>query len=839
MSFNEMQDDNDLKVPESKHKKSPEDICVLDLLNISKPLKDSCFSEKQIDVLFTLWRDFMYERFKSNSNPQEAARAREDVERLYSNATTTKRKYNSLRLDQNTGVGGVTPAMSESEKTWVMGNQSPTPFIAFIRRRPDVLENLRMSFKPNLLHNGMLEAPDLMMVLQRYYYWLKDDKDRSVNILGVTDDSASRAVNVSTDSMVGNLQQNWVNYRFHVAIVNEGMHWRAVLIDRKSHTFEYYDPLGHNIDLSNTNSPLSIQVARLYETARLLDNNIVTRSMHSVRRGFHKHQTGGTECGMYVILYIHTRVAQQKTFEDFADTEIKSQTCKDLKSLFFTLPDNSSQMVENPEMKNNKDYRLKFGGYDIRLAGIDFLGYISYVMSITNDLSAKNKLQADRNKMAELIRSPGDYITIRVEGMSIQKDLLAVLGPQYKTYAGSDIWFNIVQAVVQDPLTKYLRDISTEKGVRSKNTIRKKIALKFYHDITGWSSRLGAPPQQVAYLEKATREALDTVYIPALRFDSDNHKKFELGMLPTGFIRECMTKQDSVSFGVHFIRYLYDTVKKLNIPVESELNTKFLVNSVIVKPVTNVNLQEIASLVSRCDQTIQQAYQLLQTTFTEKMMITSQVNSNSPNFGPTSIPPPPNFGQGFNLSAPSGATQDYTNKLDRIIALNKIDLQNGSFKVNNIQPYNFPLDMTAFASEQTYVTLPSEFVVYSVNRNEMRQLISNNEFLMHYAMAVYSVLVNLGTKKLNSVTTVYVLFYSLVQFLNATNTLSEERKIICNMLVRLRDGLLKSSMASDPKIVALINDTQTFVGSCSLNGPPNPQFEQAVLVRFNQYAGRS
>lgn len=837
MTYDEMEDDdNDLKVPESKHKKSPEDVCVLDLLNIPKPLKESCFSEKQIDVLFTLWRDFMYERFKSNSNPQEAARAREDVERLYSNATTTKRKYNSLRLDQNTGVGGVTPAMSESEKTWVMGNQSPTPFIAFIRRRPDVLEQLRMSFKPNLLHNGMLEAPDMMMVLQRYNYWLRDDKDRSVNILGVTDDNTSRAVNVSTDSMVGNLQQNWVNYRFHVAIVNESMHWRAVLIDRKSHTFEYYDPLGHNIDLTNTNSPLSVQVARLYETSRLLDNHIVTRSMHSVRRGFHKHQTGGTECGMYVILYIHTRVAQQKSFEDFADTEIKGQTCKDLKALFFTLPDNSSQVLENPELKHNKDYRLKFGGYDIRLAGIDFIGYIGYVISITNDLSAKNKLQADRNKMAELIRSPGDYVTIRVEGMSIQKDLLAVLGPQYKTYAGSDIWFNIVQGVVQDPLTKYLRDVSTEKGVRSKNTIRKKLALKFYHDITGWASMLGAPPQQVALLEKATREAMDTVYIPALRFDSDNHKKFEMGMLATGFIRECMTKQDSVSFGVHFIRYVYDVVRKMNIPVETELNTKFLVNSVIVKPVTNINLNEITAIVNKCDQTLQQAYQLLQNTFTEKMMITSQVrnSSTSPNFAPAPTPAT-NMSQGFSLAG----TTDYSNIIDRIVAMNKIDLQNGTFKVNHIQPYNFPLDIPSFSTDQVNVTLPETFVAYSVNRTQMRQLISNAEFMINYAMAILIVLVSIATQKLNNITTVYVVFYSLVQFFNATDTLSEERKIICDLIVRLNNALIKSVMASDPKIVSLINGAQTFVRACGLNGPANQQFFQNVLLREKQYAGRA
>ena len=321
--------DDDLNV---RQKKSPENVCILELLNISKPLKESCFSEIQINQLFEMWRQFMFERFKAGEN---AKAAWDDVQRLYSNATTVKRKYNSLRLDQGTGIGGISPALSDHEKSWVMGNQSPTPFITFVRGNPQLMEQLRMSFKPILLHAGMLEAPDMIMVLLRYAYWLRDDKDRSLNVLGVTDDTSSGVVSVSTDSMVGNLQTNWSAYRFHLAILNENMHWRAVLIDRKSHTFEYYDPLGHNIDLSNTNSPLAIQITRLYESTRALDNAIVTRSMHSVRRGFHKHQTGGTECGMYVILFVHTRVALQKSFEEYSDTEVSSQTCN---CLLYTSP---------------------------------------------------------------------------------------------------------------------------------------------------------------------------------------------------------------------------------------------------------------------------------------------------------------------------------------------------------------------------------------------------------------------------------------------------------------------------------------------------------------------
>jgi len=739
------------------------EVCVLDLLNIPRPLKESCFSEKQIDMLFNLWKEFMYDRFKSGESPQQA---RDDVDRLYSSATTVKRKYNALRLDQSTGVGGVSPAMADHEKIWVMSdgnNEDFTPFISYLRRQPQVMEILRMSFKPMLLHNGMLEAPDFMVVLLRYAYWLKDDKDRTLNVLGVTDDNNSSAVSVSTDSMIGNLQKNWAGCRFHLAVLNESVHWRAVLIDKAAKTFEYYDPKGTELDLADTTSPLSIQVSRLYETTRALDSNIITKSLHKVMRGFHKHQKEGTECGMYVLLFIHTRISQQKSFEYFAETEIKNDDCKRLKPVFFTLPSEMSNVL-----KTNNDYRLKFGEYDIRLAALDFARYMGYVLNIMDQLSVQQTLKVNQKDLLDMAKSPGDYVAIRIEGMKIQKNILTVLPNQFKSYAGSDIWFNIIQEIVQDPLTRHLRHIS------QKNTLRKKTALRMYQELVGWSLQLGAPAEKVMHLNAFIREVIDNYYVPILRFDSDNTKRFESNMNATAFIRETMGRLDTVSFGVHFMREV-NTFMKNNFQMQatSELNTRFAVASIVVKPISVKNITEITSRVNMCDEVMRQAYELLKNTFTERMMITSQVRS--PSFGPVSLP------------MQSAAVQPQI--VEQIIQLNRKDLQDGLFLASNtVQPWNFPLNVPYFNATQT-LTLPSNYNIYSVNEADMKNLLQQEVFKVYYAMGIFIAQHYIATGRMRDLQSIQIMFISLIQFYNATENFSENRKIFCTLIATLYNAV--------------------------------------------------
>lgn len=766
--------------PETKRaapeKREPSEVCVLEMLHIPRTISDSCFSDQQIDMLFNLWKEFMLERFQKGEQSQQA---RDDVERLYSSATSTKRKYTALRLDQATSFGEErVPAMYAHEGKWVMGEESPTPFIAFLQKRPQVMETLRMSFKPILTHSGMLQATDFVALLMRYFFWLKDDRNRAMNVVGVMDDSTTTGI--TTDGMIGNLQTNWSSFRFHLAVLQEASHWCAVLIDRASHTFEYYDPLGRPLDISNPRTPMAEQVGRLYDVSRELDPGIITKSMHTINRGFHKHQTGGSECGMYVVLFIHTRVAKMKTFEEFADMDIRSEDCRSLKEAFFTLP---GALAPKMSSKTNKDYRLKFGDYDLRLAALEYVRYMSHVSSILSNPEQKALIEKHKASMMALLGAPGDYVTIRVEGMRIQKDILSVLPMQFKDYAGADIWFSIIQEVVQDPLTVHLRQISSGESARSKNTVRKKIALKILNDVVGWSLLIGAPRDPVQQLAMFMRQSIDAYYVPVLRFDSDNHKRFESGMQPMAYLRECMSRQDTVSFGVHFLREVRAFVaNKLGMKITSELTTKYAQKSVVVLPVSAQNVEEVRQKINRCDAVIQQAYDLLRTTFTDRMMITDQIRSGaSSSSGPLlgSVP-----------MQTSGAQPQL---VESIIQQNRKNMEDRTFMSAGLEPWNFPLNVAHYNATSNDV-LPDQFNLYSVNEADMRQLLSNDMFRIYYAMGVriaahFIAQRQFGADDSSVKRNVSIVVYSVIQFLNMTEAFTENRKIMCTLLHNIYNAI--------------------------------------------------
>jgi hypothetical protein len=678
-----------------------------------------------------------------------------------------------------------------------------------------------MSFKPLLLHGGMLEAPDFVMLLLRYLYWLKDDKERKLNFLGVTDEYASTGA--STNSMVQSLQQNWSAARFHVAVVNEDVHWRAVLIDRKHHSFEYYDPKGHKLDLTRTTSPLAAQVGSLYEAARALDSKIVTKSMHSVRRGFHKHQTDGTECGMYVIMFIHSRVAQRKSFEDFAETEISTHDCKELKEVFFTLPDHLHESAHK-SAKRNKDYLIKFGDYDVRLAALDFVRYMTYVMNIVDTPQDHQQLEKTRNHFFQAALQPITYTQLRIDGMTAQKDILQLLPTQFKTYAGSDIWFSIIQEIVQDPLTKHLRKISTEHGKRSRNTVRKQVAIKMYHEITQWTRQLGAPEDQVQQLQAMERELIDDYYVRMLKgFDPDNEKRFRTGMLGAAYMQECMTRKETTGFGVHFLRELNNFVtNQFHYDTRTELNTKYAVASLVVKPVSAKNMAEIRTHVSQCDQTIQQAYELLKSTFTEHMMLTDQVRS--PTLGPVALP---------------SQTPDLQSQLvQQIIQLNRQDLEHKTFLSGGLQPWNFPVNVPEFNASHSREVLPDNFNLYSVNDADMRKLLFSDVFKSFYSMGVLIAQHYIATGDLVDALSIQVMLISMVQFYNVTEPFTENRKIMCTLLNQLYNAV-KSPAVQIRGLETVVDFVSRFHQACVTAGDieSTTPFFQRVNSQFKQIFG--
>lgn len=781
----------------------PSDVCILELLNIPRTLSDSCFSDQQIDTLFQLWKEFMTEKFQQG---EASPTARDDVERLYSNATSVTRKYTALRLDQATSFGDDrTPALyAAQEGRWVMGEESPTPFIGFLRKRPQVMEMLRMSFKPNLLHSGMLEASDFVALLMRYVHWLKDDRNRALNVLGVTDD-LSTVGNSSSDFMVAALQAQWSAFRFHLAVLNENTHWYAVLLDRHTHTFEYYDPLGQPLDIASPRSPLAEQVGRLYLSARDLDPTIVTKSMHTVNRGFQKHQTGGTECGMYVVLFLHTRVAQLKTFEEFAGTDISSQDCRHLKEVFFALP-GTAVIAKKPVSRANKDYRLKFGDYDLRLAALEFARYMSHVVDILPVSEQRTLIETHQNRILDLAKSGGDYVPIRVEGMRFQKDILNALPVHFKDYAGADIWFSIIQEVVQDPLTVHLRQISSGESTRSRNTVRKKIALMLLTDVTGWSVALGAPRELVQQLTLFMRQSLDAYYVPILHFDEDNRKRFDAGMSPTAYVRECMSRQETVSFGVHFLREVRNyVVNTLNMKITSDLTTKYALKSSVVQPISAQNVEEIRLKINRCDQVIQQAYELLKTTFTDRMMMTasgSEVAVPSMDSMLTSVP------------AQSQVVQPQI--VDSIIQQIRKGMEDRTFLNSGIEPWQFPLNVAHYHVANSQELLPSSFNLYSLNEADMRRLMSQDTFKLYYAMEtmIASHFISRGQLGNDTATfrrNVSIVVYSVIQLLSVTEALTETRKIMCTIAHRLCNAL---RAVNRPELSSLLHVLSQYDKAC-------------------------
>ena len=653
-------------------------------------------------------------------------------------------------------------------------------------------------------HRPLSIYPDFVVLLQRYVYWLKDDQRRKVNVLGVDDNNNT---GMKTQAMIGNLKTNWSSARFHVAILNENMHWRCILIDRKSHSFEYYDPKGTGLDLTNTVSPLSIQVSALYEATRAMDDQLITQSMHSIRRGFHSHQKEGTECGMYVIMFVHSRVAQQRSFEEFANTEIKDADCKQLKDLFFTRLGKEVRSTET----QNIDYRVKYGAYDIRLAALDFVRYMQYVIDITEVPLQKQKITMNQTAFLKMAQSSGDYVALRVEGMKMQRDVLEVLPSQFKMYAGTNIWVNIIQEIVQDPFTKFLRNISEGKGKRSKSTVRRTVAMKYFHDSTSWSMDMAAPGPAVQELRAFMRELIDVYYVPLLAFDEDNVKRFHTGMVPESFIKECMIRQEFVSFGVHFLREVENyVIRSTNFGTRSDLTTKYSTLSILVKPVSAKNMNEIKVNINKCESSIQEAYAMIRSTFG---MVQTQANNTSNSVDLPLLPIQP---QNLQIQL-----------VDSIIQLNKKDMEDRTFMTGGLQPWNFPIDVVEF-NATLGTPLPDNYNLYSVNNADMRKLLTSEAFKVHYAMGIMMVQHYIASGVLQDVNSIYVIVVSLVQFYNATDHLSDNRSIVCTLLDQMY-AAVTSPAVNIPGLQKVIEFSARFRQSCDTT-----QVQTDFFRRVNQ-----
>ena len=713
---------------------------MLDLLHLPRPLKKSNLSEALIRRLFKKWRQFMFDRFKQGQMSQEAWK---QVNDFWPESMNIQQQYHTLTLDKRSGTEDSRPAL-EREEGWIMNGhvKNPTPFITYLRKDPDLMNELRMCFKPVLTHRGHLEPMDVAELVFRYVYWLKQS-DRSVNLMGVHDSYSQGYIMTTVEQMTQNLRDRWTDYRFHVALLNNNNQWTAILIDRKHRQFEMYDPLGRSIDLDDKRSHLSNQVLKLYRATRDLDQRITTLGTNPRKHSFRGAST--TKCDLMALEFIHYRLILRYSFENFVQDKKRKSSCDELKKHFFTL----KLHQEKKEKEEQKVSGRKYGEYDIRLAAFDLLRYVALVNQVaTLPAANQTKLQELSNELKDLITKNGDYVFIYAKAVEVEKLIIASLSKEYQEYQGPDIWSRLVKQITTDPLTEQLRSMKHKiKGSgkkRASSTLRARVADRILMDLTGWRhnsfedlfktedhkyEKVVKPSNRFRQVDAKTKEALDIFvrtwldqwYIPILQFHADNKTKFVPGMGGESFLNETMKQQATTSYGVHFLRMVRAWVAdNLPDPIETELDTVYKVDNNVIKPITRENFQQIVNYMNKCDEQIKKAYELLKNTFTEQVKSLSVMTQQKE--------------QDLKHT-------DYS-RVQTIIAGMMHDMKNsikygsaGFDPQTEMKPYYFPLNATNYQLT-VRETLPPKWLDQSIDESEMRQLLSNESFRIYLGLEI-------------------------------------------------------------------------------------------------------
>lgn len=794
--------------------------CMMEVFHIVKPLKGSCFSEQQIVTLFNLWKEFMFQKFRQADNGSDQ-KVRAEIDNMYPNASTTKSKYDTLRLTK--GVNG-TPPLAAHEKEWVMSNESPTSFVRFLRTKPEIIDNLRMCFKPLLLHNYDLRTADFMAILIRYQFWFAQNEDKRLNILGIEDiygtaDEQAAPNGATITTMIQNLENNWINARFHVAILNTDKSWRVVLIDRRQRTFEYYDPKGRDLDLTRTDDMMSTQVMRLLQAAQSLDNSIITRTSEKIKRGITKR----SECGMYILLFLQARIVEAKSYEYFIEYGIPDTKCKKLRSYFFD--------VRKVKAKS-ASYRAAMApnSYDVRLAVLDMLRYIDYLVNISSAAHFRERREDLRKTKDIFIKEalgPASAKYLNQQGQVIQSKVLGLMPSEFISYAGANVWFNIVQDVVGDPYTVFLKELKSGKK-RAHSTKRVAIADQLFISLMAWTRSAGADPRIVHDIKAYAKMALSHFYIPLILFNPDNARFFTLNMSPDAFIRNCMTKKERVGFGVHFIRDLVTYMKhkhKLNITTVLD-EPQFQLKTKLVKPISAQNLQGIKTNINRCQEAMRQARQLLQQTSIMQMTgvgLRGRTLSETPvgkRANPTIHP----------MTRPLQQPDSDQMKLDQIVLFNQNDLRTSRILQNDqVKPWNFPLNVPDL--EQVYPTfnVPPEYRTTSLTKVDLKRLLTMESFLLFYGVNILLVVHFIGQGRLTDTTSMRLIIMSLIQLYNQTDAHSVQQKAMCTYISMVYKVL---NARPNPGLGDLVSYLRRFHQACGNQSDTNSPFMNKVYMQY-------
>ncbi len=701
-----------------------------------RPVEGSCLSEGQIDTLYKLASQF---QGAAVQRPADFASALDQVRAL---------------------TGGV------PEVDWVMGQPTDerlTPFLRQVRADGTLMAQLQMSFKPTLRHSDQLSSTDMIKVLARMGYWLKDDRMRSLSVVGVTDEVKNT---MNTDTLLGNLTSQWSGSRYHVALLSESRVWRSVLIDRRKKSFEYYDPTGWIPNMQNPQTVLARQVTALYKEARKLDKKIVIRG-----RKARKKRTSRKDCGFYVLYYLHQRVVEGQTLASFQKARLK--TCDAVRAMFFQMPQTGAAPTGDRKMV----YRVRFGKFDVRLATLELVKYVDYVSTVIDEPSDRPKLANLKSRLFQLATSDVDYVQLLVAGAEVQKLVFGMLPAEFREYAGADTWFAMVREVGQDPLVRWLR-APGDANSRSSKVQRRVSALHIYKSLTGWTQMPQVQDSWAASLATFMRSILDRYYLPLL--EGPSPKQFPAAMEPVAFLEETMRRQETVAFGTHFLRairrFLLADLKLNPSQVRSELDDdRFARRTNVVKPLTGRNFQQIKSSITKCDLAIREAHMILQQSFQAQMVRPAPAGMAVPRIQVPSQQP---------VSRPS-ASRMSASRLEQMTLLNQSDLENRTFLVSGrAQPWNFPVDVRQLATHADLGNLPETFQLYSVDPDQMRKLINDFQFRLYFTVGVWLAFYRIHQGTLTNRTTLTLLLMSLIQFYNVSSDGSEIKRLLCLLLSR-------------------------------------------------------
>lgn len=561
--------------------------CMLEILDIARPVPNSSFSESQIHELYQQWKAFLL----TTASDQKL-----------DDNIPAQRQYNFFRESFPKIPSKETDQRFEHERLWIMNDnfEPTTPFVQHLRRQTKLMKSLQMCFRPVLTSASAttLTTADLISVLERYEFWLQNDMNRSLNVLGVSENS------LTAQKLIERLHQSFGKYRFHVALLSESSHaWKVVLYDKVQHTFDYYDPRGRILDLSDQMSFLATTIAALHQAVMEQDERLVSNVSTKSQRGL---TVNAQECLVSSLAFIHMRVARGRPFDEVTQAVLPKDKCQELLKVFFFVDKKAVEDKSKADVQH-KELRTKFGAFDFRLAGLYLVMFLRQVRDCQHpdQCTLFNAMLEDFQKS---LASPGDFQIIKAKGYLLQAELHKQ--QSVNVYYDSQPWVTAIRRVLLDPLTVKLRGKSQTK---LKPTDRQQIGLAMWSELTQWIDLLPPDhPQAASFQEQVQKFMVSLVHV-LKGFQDDHDQRYSSQMAVSKFLRETFSRQDSVAFGVELLRYAeYVANAQLKLKLETSL-TAYPVPAELYAPYSLLNVQEARQFFSRCEQVIREAQQFIHT----------------------------------------------------------------------------------------------------------------------------------------------------------------------------------------------------------------------------------